>query len=258
MIEVKALKKVYKVSEKNKPHVVAVNDVSFFAKDGEITGLLGANGAGKSTCLRMISGLVSADEGEIKLDGNRITSKSMSQQQHIGYMPHNSGLYPRLTAIENIEYFAKLSGVQASERNQRIQELVDLLEMHSFCDRKTEGFSQGQKTKVALARAIVHRPQNLILDEPTNGLDVLAIRGLRTILRNLRDKGHCILISSHIMQEITLLCDHIAIISDGEIVIEDSVQGILSATKTSDFEDAFVAAITSSNQVLQRECREAP
>ncbi len=223
--------------------VVAVNDVSFTANDGHITGLLGANGAGKTTSLRAVAGLIKPDEGVVKLDGHTLNENMSFSRENLGYMPHNSGLYPRATAIENIEYYAQLSGVNSADIRSRVNELVELLDMKSFCERRTEGFSQGQKTKVALARALVHKPKNIILDEPTNGLDVMATRSLRKVLRRLKDQGHCVLISSHIMQEITQLCDQVAIINEGRVVIEDSVQGILDRTQKTDFEEAFVAVI---------------
>ena len=243
MIQVDTLKKAFRKKGGRKQAVVAVSGVSFTAKNGQITGLLGANGAGKSTTLRMLVGLLTPDEGNAVIDGWDIKKHQLEVRKSIGYLPHNSGIYPRLTARENIEYFAHLTGLQKSSTKSRVDELIELLGMAEFADRRTEGFSQGQRTKVALARALVHKPKNLVLDEPTNGLDVMATRNLRKILIRLRDDGHCILISSHIMQEITHLCDHIAIINDGRIVVENSVEGILLETGQANFEDAFVVAI---------------
>src|SRR5690606_15758074 len=180
------------------------------------------------------------------VDGWDVVNDKLQVRKNIGYLPHNSGIYPRLSARENIAYFAALSGLDKSLITKRVEELVSLLGMEDFADRRTEGFSQGQRTKVALARALVHKPKNLVLDEPTNGLDVMATRKLRKILMQLRDQGHCILISSHIMQEISHLCDHVAIINDGRIVVENSVEGILQETGQKNFEDAFVVAIGES------------
>jgi sodium transport system ATP-binding protein len=226
-----------------KERVQAISNVSFIAEDGKINGLLGPNGAGKSTTLRILSSLINSDSGSAIIDGFDIQKDPTKANQHIGFLPHNAGIYPRLSARENIRYFAELCGMKIPQLHSRIDELVEQLDMQDFIDRRAEGFSQGQRTKVALARALVHRPQTLILDEPANGLDVMATRKLRRVLRNLRDQGHCILFSSHVMQEIAELCDHIAIISDGQIAIADSPKSILHHTEQQDLEDAFVVAI---------------
>lgn len=223
--------------------VLAVSSVSFTAADGRITGLLGPNGAGKSTSLRMLATLIRPDAGSASVDGHDIINDVLGVRQQLGFMPHNAGIYPRLTARENIRYYARLCGLSANDAKHRVGELIEQLAMHDFADRRSTGFSQGQKTKVALARALVHRPQTLMLDEPTNGLDVMATRGLREIIRGLANAGHCILFSSHIMQEVSALCDHIAIISDGRIAMADSLEGILANTGETDLEDAFVRAI---------------
>ena len=246
MIKAESLKRSFRKKGRKKEFVVAVSDVSFKAENGFITGLLGANGAGKSTTLRMLAGLLSPDGGHASVDGWDIGKNKLEVRNSIGYLPHNSGIYPRLTARENIEYFAALAGLEKSLIKERVDELISIFGMEEFADRRTEGFSQGQRTKTALARALVHKPKNLILDEPTNGLDVMATRSLRKILIQLREQGHCILISSHIMQEITFLCDHVAIINSGKIVAENSVEGILGETGQSNFEDAFVVAIGES------------
>ncbi len=243
MIQAENLKKSFARKGSRKERITAVKNVSLKAQDGQITGLLGANGAGKSTSLRMLVGLLEPDQGLATIDQWDTVKHKQELRQHIGYLPHNAGVYPRLTARENIHYFATLAGLKAHLAQQRTDELVQLLGMEDFIDRRTEGFSQGQKTKVALARALVHRPKNLILDEPTNGLDVISTRNLRTILMTLRDLGHCVLISSHIMQEISLLCDHIAIINKGEVAIEGSIEHILTTTGQTGFEEAFVIAI---------------
>jgi len=186
------------------------------------------------------------DQGQAVIDGFEVISNPLEVRKRIGFLPHESGIYPRLSAKENIQYYADLCGVPRAESRHRIEELVVMLEMQRFADRRTQGFSQGQKTKVALARALVHNPQTLMLDEPTNGLDVMATRGLRTIIRRLADAGHCIVFSSHIMQEVAALCDHIAIISDGTIAMADTLAGIRDRTGQSDLEDAFVVAIGES------------
>ena len=226
-----------------KRRVVAVESVSFNAADGCITGLLGPNGAGKSTTLRMLATLIRPDSGSAIIDGYSVQDNVLSVRQQLGFMPHNAGIYPRLTTRENISYYARLCGMNSRTTDLRVNELIELLDMGSFSDRRTAGFSQGQKTKVALARALVHRPQTILLDEPTNGLDVMATRGLREIIRQLAKEGHCIVFSSHIMQEVAALCDEIAIISDGNISMTGSLDTLLNTTGQSSLEDAFVSAI---------------
>ncbi len=243
MIKAANLAKAFAKKGKRKEKVIAVSDVTLTAEDGKITGLLGPNGAGKSTSLRMLTGLLEPDSGTGSIDGWDIRKDKLKVRESIGYLPHNAGIYPRLTARENVLYFATLSGMNKSLANQRVDELIHMLGMEDFAERRCEGFSQGQKTKVALARALVHKPNNLVLDEPTNGLDVMATRKLRKILRDLRDQGHCIFVSSHIMQDVTLLCDKVAIINEGRVIVENSVANILENTGQSDFEDAFVVAI---------------
>lgn len=223
--------------------VRAVEAVGFSAADGEITGLLGGNGAGKSTTLRMLATLLVPDAGRATVDGADIRGDVMAVRRNLGFMPHEAGIYPRLTARENVQYYARLCGLSARDGRARCDELVERLGMADFADRRAAGYSQGQKTKVALARALVHRPRTLMLDEPTNGLDVMATRNLRDILRELAREGHCVLFSSHVMQEVAALCDRIAIIADGRTCMEDSLAGLLERTGRGDLEDAFVRAI---------------
>lgn len=220
----------------------AVNHVSFAAADGSITGLLGPNGAGKSTTLRMLATLIRPDSGSATIDGFNLLDDVLAVRRQLGFMPHNAGIYPRLTARENVHYYARLCGLDRARAAARTGRLIEQLGMQEFADRRSAGFSQGQKTKVALARALAHQPHTVLLDEPTNGLDVMATRGLREIIRQLANDGHCILFSSHIMQEVAALCDHIAIISSGSIAMEDSLPNILHRTGQSNLEDAFVVA----------------
>jgi len=222
--------------------LIAVESVSFSAQDGAVTGLLGPNGAGKSTTLRMLATLIAPDGGRAEIDGLDVSRDVLAVRRRIGFMPHDAGIYPRLSARENIHYYARLCGLDERTARERVGELVERLGMDGFADRRAAGFSQGQRTKVALARALVHRPGTIMLDEPTNGLDVMATRSLRKIIRDLADEGHCILFSSHVMQEVSALCDTIAIIADGRVAMVDSLQGILERTGESDLEDAFVRA----------------
>lgn len=223
--------------------VRAVRGVSFTAPDGKITGLLGPNGAGKSTTLRILYTVLSPDEGTAVIDGADVVNDRREARTKIGALPHGAGLYPHLSARENIAYYARLCGLENSEVGDRVDAIIRLLEIEDFADRRTKGFSQGQRTKVALARALVHDPQNVILDEPTNGLDVMATRSLRRLILKLKDSGRCVLFSSHVMQEVAALCDDICIIANGQVAIDDSIDGIRRRTGEDDLEEAFVSAI---------------
>ena len=223
--------------------VRAVRGVSFDAPDGKITGLLGPNGAGKSTTLRVLYTVLRPDQGRATIDGVDVVEDSLAARGKIGALPHGAGLYPHLSARENIAYYARLCGLDKGEIDDRVNHIVRLLEIGDFADRHTKGFSQGQRTKVALARALVHDPQNILLDEPTNGLDVMATRSLRDMILKLSDAGRCVLFSSHIMQEVAALCDDIVIIAHGQVAIDDTIEGIRERTGCEDLEDAFVRAI---------------
>ncbi|MGI9201907.1 MAG: ABC transporter ATP-binding protein [Woeseiaceae bacterium] len=223
--------------------VKAVRGVSFDAPDGKITGLLGPNGAGKSTTLRVLYTVLQPDQGSASIDGIDVTKDGLAARQRIGALPHGAGLYPHLSARENVAYYAALCGLDKATIDDRVAEIITLLEIDDFADRQTKGFSQGQRTKVSLARALVHNPKNVILDEPTNGLDVMATRSLRNLILKLKDDGRCVLFSSHVMQEVAALCDDICIIAHGKVAIDDSVDGIRERTGCDDLEDAFVAAI---------------
>jgi len=224
-------------------NVHAVRGVSFDAPDGKITGLLGPNGAGKSTTLRVLYTVLKPDQGCAAIDGVDVVSDSLAARQRIGALPHGAGLYPHLSARENIAYYARLCGLEKDSIDAKVDSIVDLLEIGDFVDRRTKGFSQGQRTKVALARALVHDPQNIILDEPSNGLDVMATRSLRELILKLKDSGRCVLFSSHVMQEVAALCDDIVIIANGKVAIDASADGIREQTGCDDLEDAFVHAI---------------
>ncbi|MGH8126329.1 MAG: ATP-binding cassette domain-containing protein [Rhodanobacteraceae bacterium] len=238
MIEVKDLQKAF-------GKVKAVDGVSFSARDGEITGLLGPNGAGKTTTLRMLYTLMKPDSGQVLVDGIDAVVDPLAVRRRLGVLPDARGLYKRLTARENIDYFARLHGIQTQLMQQRREKLVEALEMRDILDRRTEGFSQGQRVKTAIARALVHDPKNVILDEPTNGLDVMATRGLRKFMRNLRAEGRCVLFSSHIMQEVAMLCDRIVVIAAGRVVADETPEALRAQTGATNLEDAFVKLIGS-------------
>jgi len=231
--------------------VQALRDVSFTAQDGRITGLLGANGAGKSTTLRIISTVIRADSGRVLIDNWDSANDSILARRQLGVLPHASGLYPNLSARENIRYFGAMHGLNPATIAERTQVWVARLEMEEIIDRRTKGFSHGQKLKVALARALIHAPRNVILDEPTSGLDIAATRALRDLIRGLRDQGCCVLFSSHIMQEVAALCDDIIIIANGRVVASGTPEQILAKTGATDLEEAFVHATgVSSDSVL--------
>ena len=222
-------------------HVHAVSDISFTARDGAITGLLGPNGAGKTTTLRMLYGVMRPDSGSIAIDNVDAVAAPQLAQGHLGVLPDGFGLYPRLTAREHIHYFGELHGISGAPLERRAQELLDLLDMRAIADRRTEGFSHGERTKVACARALVHQPQNILLDEPTNGLDVMSTRTLREIIRRLRDEGRCVLFSSHVMQEVSALCDAVIVVAGGRVVADGTPDELRAATGFDSLEDAFVA-----------------
>lgn len=223
--------------------VQAVKDVSFTAPNGRITGLLGPNGAGKSTTMRMITGILDPDDGTAHIDDIHVQKNRVAAQQRLGTLPDKRGLYQRLTSRENIAYYGRLHGLSGTKLNKRIDYLLDLLDMNDIADRVTEGFSTGQKVKVAIARSLVHDPPNILLDEPTMGLDVMSTRTMRGIIRQLREEGHTVLFSSHIMQEVASLCDNIVIIAHGRVVAQGSPDELREQTNEADLEDAFVAVI---------------
>ena len=242
MIEVEHLRKAFGRGLKE---VVAVDGVSFRAGDGAITGLLGPNGAGKTTTMRMLYTLMQPDRGRVLVDGVDPAQDPGGVRRRIGVLPDARGLYKRLTARENVAYFGRLQGLDDATIAERTERLVAALDMADFADRRSEGYSQGQRTKTAIARALVHDPRNVILDEPTNGLDVMTTRAMRGFLRRLREEGRCVLFSSHIMQEVAALCDRIVVIAKGRVVAQGSADELRAQAGEDNLEDAFVKIIGS-------------
>jgi len=250
MIEIVNVSKQFAAAGTAKPFrrtpkqvVHAVRGVNLQAPNGRITGLLGPNGAGKTTTLRMLGGLFAPDSGTITVDGIAVAEQPRQALARMGILGDAHGLYPRLTARENVVYFGQLQGMERDAADARVQELSRLLDMASILDRRAEGFSQGERMKTALARALVHDPANIVLDEPTNGLDVLATRALREALRHLRSPeggGKCIVFSTHIMPEVQQLCEHVVVMAQGRSVAEGTVEELLAQTGETSFEDAFV------------------
>jgi len=225
--------------------VIAVDDVGFTAHDGQITGLLGPNGAGKTTTLRMLYTLMTPESGRVLVDGVDAAVDPNTVRRSLGVLPDARGVYKRLTARENIDYFGELHGMSAAAIAERTARLAKALQMEDFLDRATEGFSQGQRTKTAIARALIHDPRNVILDEPTNGLDVMTTRGLRGFLKELREEGRCVIFSSHIMQEVAALCDRIVIVAQGRVVAQGTPEELREQAHENNLEDAFVKLIGS-------------
>ena len=231
--------------------VTAVDNVSFTARDGEVTGLLGPNGAGKTTTLRMLSTLLTPDAGQAQIDGADLTRERAVVRQRLGVLGDAKGLYWRLTARENITYFGRLQGMSDTDAKHRADALIDELGLRDLSDRPTQGFSQGERMKVAIARALVHNPQTVLLDEPTNGLDIMSTRSMRELIRGLRAQGKCVLFSSHIMQEVAALCDRVVIINKGRAVFSGTPQEVLAATGLDSLEDAFVKLIGSEEGLFE-------
>ena len=241
MIAIDGVKKAFG----KRREVEAVRGVTFDAPDGEITGLLGPNGAGKTTLLRMIATLVLPDAGHARVGGLDVVADRYAVRARIGVLSDARGLYPRLTARENVRYFGRLHGLGGAALDARIDTLFATLGMQSLADRRTAGFSQGEKMKVAIARALVHDPDTILLDEPTNGLDIMSVRTLRDELRALRAQGKCLLFSSHVMQEVAALCDRIVVLARGRVVASGRAAELVERAGTAGLEDAFVKLIGS-------------
>ena len=242
MIEARGLKKSFKAK---KIWITAVNDISFAAHDGQITGLLGPNGAGKTTTMRMLYTLMRPEAGQVLVDGVDTVQEPARVRHTIGVLPDARGLYKRLTARENIAYFGQLHGMTVEQIALRVELLAYALDMTDILDRQVEGFSQGQRTKTAIARALVHDPKNVILDEPTNGLDVMTTRAMRRFMLSLKEENKCVIFSSHIMQEVAAVCDRIIIINQGMVVASGSADELMQQVRASTLEEAFVDIIGS-------------
>jgi sodium transport system ATP-binding protein len=244
MIEINAIHKSF-----GKVH--ALKGVTLTAADGQITGLLGPNGAGKTTTLRVLYTLLRPDQGTASIDHLDTQRNTIEVQRRIGALPDNHGLYPRLTARENIRYYGRMHALRGAMLEKRIDELITLLDMQEIADRRTDGFSTGERMKVAIGRALVHDPKNVLLDEPTNGLDVISTRSMRGFIQRLRDEGRCVIFSSHIMQEVSALCDKIVVIAHGQVVASGSAAELKQQTGQTSLEDAFVSAIGSEEGLVK-------
>ncbi|WP_323814009.1 ATP-binding cassette domain-containing protein [Cellvibrio sp. NN19] len=241
----------FKSAKKNaQPDVIAaLDDVNFTLRDGEITGLLGLNGAGKSTLMRLIYGLLQPSSGDVWVDDFQVSKQANAARERLGVLPDDAGLYKRLTARENIRYFGELQGMSGQPLELAIEQLIQLLGMESIADRRAEGFSLGERMKTALARAIVHQPQHVLLDEPTNGLDVITTRAVRRLLHELKQQGRCVIFSSHLMHEVSGLCDRIIVIAHGKIIADGALPEILEAGKSHQLEEAFVNLVQPEGEI---------
>ncbi|MGH2594112.1 MAG: ATP-binding cassette domain-containing protein [Anaerolineae bacterium] len=246
MIQIKDLKKHYGA-------VKAVDGVSFECLDGQITGLLGPNGAGKTTTLRLIAALIKPMSGTVIVDGHDVTAHPQAARAALGMQSDMTGVYPRLTPREQFRYYGRFYGLQGRALEERVEAVVRELKMEDIADRRAEGFSRGQRQKIVLGRALVHDPRNIIMDEPTNGLDVMAVRDTRQTIRALKEQGRCVLFSTHYMDEAERLCDHIAIIVRGKIVAFGAPAALMAQTRKDNLEDAFVALAGSKEGLLRSE-----
>lgn len=233
--------------------ITAVDSVDLHAEDGRITGLLGPNGAGKTTILRLLYGLMRPDRGQVQIDDVDVVADPLRARAKVGVLPDAHGLYPRLTARQHVQYFGRLQGLRGDTLERRTAELIERLDMAGIANRMTQGFSGGERMKVSLARALVHGPNNVVLDEPTNGLDVMSTRAMRGLIRELRDEGKCVLFSSHVMQEVSALCDVIAIVAAGRVIARGTVDELLEQACCEDLEDAFVELSDRGGQPYSRE-----
>ena len=238
------------IKKSTEPNVItALDDACFTLNDGEITGLLGLNGAGKSTLMRLIYGLLQPSAGDVWVNEHQVSKNPNAARQQLGVLPDDTGLYKRLTARENIRYFGELQGLNGDPLEKSINQLIDWLGMGAIAERRADGFSLGERMKTALARAIVHQPQHILLDEPTNGLDVITTRAVRRLLHELKEQGRCVIFSSHLMHEVSGLCDRIIVIAQGKILADGNLEAILDAGKSHNLEDAFVNLVQPQQEL---------
>lgn len=237
MVKVTNLSKSFK-------NVNAVSNVNFTVDAGEIVGLLGENGAGKTTTLRMLATMLKPTEGTVEINGYDIINDGDKVRSQIGILFGGEvGLYDRLTARENIRYFAMLNGISKEEADKNISELCKLLDMDEYIDRRVGKFSRGMKQKVAIARSIIHNPKVMLFDEPTMGLDVTASRIVQNFIFKCKEENKAIIFSSHSMQEVEKLCDRVIIINKGKIIENIRIQELKEKYKNNDLEEVFVSLI---------------
>lgn len=249
MIEAQALVKTFKKFQ-------AVKNVSFRAADGEVFGLLGPNGAGKTTTLRMLSTVVQPSSGTAKVSGYDIRHERDQVRSHLGILVESAGLYAHSTTREHLRYIGKLHGLSGIHLESRIDNLVQRLGMEDFADRKAQGFSRGMVRKVVMGMALIHNPPNVILDEPSQGLDVVSTRAVREIIRDFKAEGRCVVLSTHHMDEVERLCDRVAIVHRGEVRETGTPAEIVAKYGADSLESAFVQIIGEEALLAEAE-REA-
>jgi sodium transport system ATP-binding protein len=233
MLQVRLLRKSF-------GHVQALKGVSFDAPDRAITGLLGANGAGKTTTLRIIAGVLTPDAGTIRLGGSCMREDPIGTRRRLGALLDHQGVYPRLTGREHLAYFGRLRGLPSAVLDEHVEHVLATFGLRAVADRPVGGYSQGERMKVSLGCAMIHQPSHLLLDEPTNGLDVPAVRTLRLLLKELRERGTCIVFSTHVLAEVEELSDRVVILAAGTPAAEGSLDEVRKRTDGETLEDAFV------------------
>lgn len=220
----------------------SVKNVSFQCDNGQVLGLLGPNGAGKTTTLRMLSTALQPDAGSVVINGVDVIDKPLAARQKLGFLSGSTGLYGRLTGRENIAYFGRLHGMSEDAITARVKELADLLELHEYLDRRSENFSTGMKQKTNIARAVVHSPEVVILDEPTTGLDIMAAQTVLDFIRGLKKQGVPVIFSTHHLEEVAELCDRVTVIDQGETRFSDTIDAFQALSDTS-LSDSFLTTI---------------
>jgi sodium transport system ATP-binding protein len=223
--------------------LTAVDSVSFTCHDAQVFGLLGPNGAGKTTLLRLLATVLQPTAGTAQVDGWDVRKQSAQARARIGLLVETAGLYVRFTPREHLRYYGHLHGMDGAQLEQRIDVVIEMLEMADFADRRTEGFSVGMHRRVILGEALIHDPPNIILDEPTAGLDVMSTRNVRDLIARFRAEGRCVLISTHLMSEAQRLCDRVAIIHKGHLQAVDTPKALIAQTGVDDLEEAFVRIV---------------
>lgn len=259
MIVIKELAKKFKVenpkklSEQDKKdprlegrYFHSVKNVSLRCETGQVLGLLGPNGAGKTTTLRMLSTALQPDSGSITIGDIDVVATPVLARKKIGFLSGSTGLYGRLTGRENIEYFGRLNGMKEAAIKVRIDEIADQLDMHTFLDRRSENFSTGMKQKTSIARAVIHSPDVVVLDEPTTGLDIMAAKTVIDFIRDLKNKGIPVIFSTHHLDEVTELCDHITVIDHGLTSFDGPLADFV-ALSPNNLHEAFMNALHRSD-----------
>ncbi|MGM0478930.1 MAG: ABC transporter ATP-binding protein [Bacteroidota bacterium] len=255
MIEVEGISKIFELSKQQRKEnhssdktAVAVNDVSFTCEPGKIFSLLGPNGAGKTTTLRMLAGILSPSSGTIKINGIDIHQQPYAAKKHIGFLTGSTGLYERLTPNEIIDYFGQLYGVAKDDLNRRKSELYELLDMHDFQHKRIGRLSTGMKQKVSICRTMIHDPDVVIFDEPTSGLDVITAENIIALIKDCKVKNKTVIFSSHIMSEVDLLCDDLAIIHKGDLIFNDTLQHFRNEMVADNLTAEFIRIINEYKQ----------